>query len=115
MQVRAQVKNLSVSPRKIRLIVDRIRGKKVDDALAILRYMPSPHAKAVAKVVKSAVANAENTHQLIPDDLVIVQAFADMGMGGRAVRRWRPRSRGMAHPYKRYYSHVTVVVEEMES
>ncbi len=111
MEVRAIAKDTGVSPRKVRLLVDMVRGKKVDEALAILKFMPTPTAQVVAKVVKSAVANAENNFQVSPSDLKIVKVFADEA---RTLKRHRPRARGRSSPILKRSSHITVIVAEQE-
>ena len=112
MEVKAVVKNTGVSPRKVRLLVDMVRGKKVDEALAMLRFVPTLTARIVAKVIKSAAANAENNFQLDSSELKIVQAFAD---GAQSLRRYRPRSRGRASHILKRSSHITIVVTELEA
>jgi large subunit ribosomal protein L22 len=112
MQVKAIQKDTGIPPRKVRLLVDMVRGKKVEDALNILKFTPTPHARAVAKVVKSAAANAENNFQMTPEDLRIVTIFAD---GARSLRRFRPRARGRVGRIVKRSSHITVVVEETEA
>jgi large subunit ribosomal protein L22 len=107
MEVRAVSKNTGISPRKVRPLVDLVRGKKVDEALALLKFAPTPTARVVAKVVKSAVANAENNFQLSPSDLKIVTIFADEA---RTLKRYRPRARGRASPILKRSSHITVIV-----
>ncbi len=91
MEVRAVAKDTGISPRKVRLLVDMVRGKKVDEALTMLRFAPTPTARVVAKVVKSAAANAENNFQMSPLDLKIVTIFADEA---QTLKRFRPRARG---------------------
>ena len=71
MKVKAVANDVGISPQKVRLVLNLIRGKRVDEALAVLRFMPTPTAKAVAKVIKSAVANAENNFQMSPTELRI--------------------------------------------
>ena len=112
MEVRAVAKNTGVSPRKVRLLVDMVRGKKVDEALTMLKFVPSPTARVVAKVIKSAAANAENGYQMCPSDLKIVSIFADEA---RTLKRHRPRSRGRVSPILKRSSHITVIVAERES
>ncbi len=109
MQVKASAKNIGYSFQKVKLIADTVRGKSVEDAVAILKFLPSPAARAVAKVVKSAAANAENNYQLVPGNLRIVSCTADMG---RTLKRFRARARGRANEVLRRSSHITVVVEE---
>ena len=112
MEVRAIAKDTGVSPRKVRLLVDMVRGKQVDEALAMLRFVSSPTARVVAKTIKSAAANAENGFQLSPSDLKIVRIFADES---RTLKRFRPRSRGRVSPILKRSSHITVIVAEQES
>ena len=111
MEVKAVAKGIGISARKVRLVVDLIRGKKLDKALVILKFTPTPTAKVVAKVVKSAAANAENNFQLSPSDLRVVKIFADEA---RTLKRFRPRSRGQASPILKRYSHITVIVAGQE-
>lgn len=109
MNVRAVARNVPGSARKIRLITGRLPGLTVDEALALLRYAPSPHARVVSKVVLSAAANAENNFNLDVDDLVVARAFTDEA---RTQRRFKPRSRGRVSPILKRSSHVTVVLDE---
>lgn len=111
METRASARNVKGSARKARLILDRLPGLSVDQALALLRYVPSPHARDVSKVVLSAAANAENNAGLDVDDLYIKRAFADEGV---TVKRYKARSRGRASPRLRRHSHITVVLDERE-
>ena len=111
MEVRAIAKNTGLPASKIRPLVDMVRGKKVDEALTLLQFTPTPKAKVVHKLVKSAVANAENNFQMDPADLKIVRIFAD---DARSMRRYRPRSRGRVSPIRKRSSHITVVVAEQE-
>ncbi len=111
MEVRAVAKDTGISPRKVRLLVDMVRGKKVDEALTILRFAPTPTARVVAKAVKSAAANAENNFQMSPSDLKIVTVFAD---GARNLKRFRPRARGRVNHILKLSSHITVIVGEVE-
>ena len=112
MEVKAVAKDTGISPRKVRLLVDMVRGKKVDEALTMLKFTPSPTAAVVAKVIKSAAANAENVFQLSPSDLKIVRIFADEAP---TLKRFRPRSRGRVSPILKRSSHITVIVDEQES
>jgi len=109
MKVRAVAKDVGVSPRKVRLVIDRVRGKKVGEALTMLSFLTTPSAKAVAKVIKSASANAENNLQMSPADLKIAAIFADEA---RTLKRFRPKSRGRISPILKRASHITVLVEE---
>ncbi|KAA0227704.1 MAG: 50S ribosomal protein L22 [Dehalococcoidia bacterium] len=111
MEVRATAKNIGASPRKMRLILGRLPGLSVDQSLALLRYLPSPHARSVSKVVLSAAANAENNFDMNANDLVVKRAFADEG---RTLKRFRPRSRGRVSPILKRSSHITVILDERE-
>ena len=111
MEVRAVAKNTGISPRKIRLLIDMVRGRKVDEALTILRFAPTPTARVVAKVVKSAAASAETNFQMSTTDLKIVSIFADQA---QTLKRFRPRARGRASPILKHSSHITVIVAEEE-
>jgi large subunit ribosomal protein L22 len=111
MEVRAVSKDTGISPRKVRPLVDMVRGKKVDEALTLLKFTPTPTARVVAKVVKSAAANAENNFQMEPADLRIVNIFTGEG---RTLKRFRARARGRASRILKRSSHITVVVAEEE-
>ncbi|MDO8567221.1 MAG: 50S ribosomal protein L22 [Dehalococcoidales bacterium] len=111
MEVIAIARDTGISARKIRLIVDMVRGKRVDEALSLLKFTHHPSANVVAKVVKSAAANAENNFQMAPANLKIVKISAD---AARMMKRHRARSRGQASPILKRSSHVTVVVAEQE-
>lgn len=111
MEVRAVAKNISASPRKVKLIVDAVRGKPVQEALVSLQFIPSPAAGEVAKAVKAAAANAENNFHMDPDGLHIVSISADAGI---KLKRMMPMSRGRAGRVMKRHCHVTVVVDERE-
>jgi len=101
-----------MSPQKVRLVLDTIRGKRVSEALAILRFLPHKATGPVSKVVRSASANAENNFNLDVDELVVLRAYADEA---RTLKRYRPRARGRANQILKRSSHVTVVVSEREA
>lgn len=109
MEVRATTKNLGVSARKVRLILERLPGLSVDQSLALLRYLQSPHARSVSKTVLSAASNAENNFDMDVDDLVIKRAYADEG---RTMRRFKARSRGRASPILKRSAHITIILDE---
>jgi len=111
MEVRATARYVRTSPRKLRPIAGVVRGKKVEEALTILRFLPSPSARTVARVVKSAAANAENNFEMTPSDLRIVKIYID---GGRSMKRYRAGPRGRVKPILKRSSHITVVVKEEE-
>ncbi|MBI4494602.1 MAG: 50S ribosomal protein L22 [Chloroflexi bacterium] len=110
-EVRAIEKHIRMSPHKVRLVLDTIRGKRVKDALAILQFLPHRAAGPVAKAVQSAAANAENNFNLDPDDLIVVRAMADEG---RTLKRFRPRARGRVNQILKRSSQITVAVREKE-
>lgn len=109
MEVRAIARNTGLSAIKVRPLVDLVRGKRVDEALTLLRFTPTPKAKYLAKLVRSAVANAENNYQMDPADLKIVKIYVDEAT---SLRRYRPRSRGRVSPIRKRSSHITVIVDE---
>jgi large subunit ribosomal protein L22 len=111
MKVKSVAKEVGISPQKVRLVINMVRGRKVDEALNILRFLPTPTAKAVAKVIKSAVANAENNFQMSPAELRITDIFADQG---HTLKRFRPQSRGRVSPILKRSSNITVFVTEEE-
>jgi large subunit ribosomal protein L22 len=105
-------RNVRISARKARLVMDLIKGQYVDEAELRLKYANKRAAAYIYKVLKSAVANATTTGSVgNPDNLYVADARADKASRGRN-RRWRPVSRGSAHPYIRYTSHLTVTVRE---
>ena len=109
METRAITKFIRVSPRKVRLVVDQIRGKGVEEALNILKFIPKRSAGIVAKTVRTAVANAENTQSVDVDRLFVKQAKVDeAGMW----KRFMPRAQGRATRVRKRLSHVTIVVDE---
>ena len=112
MRVSATAKYLRGSTRKTRLVTQAIKGKKVEDATAILRFMPQKAAGEVARVLKSATANAENNHNLSAEDLVIVDAVANEGP---TIKRFQPRAQGRAFPIHKPMTHITIVVSDQEA
>ncbi len=111
MEVKSVAKNTGVPARKMRLLVDMVRGKKVDEALTILRFAPSPNARIVAKVIKSAAADAESNFQTLSSDLNIVGIFADEAP---TMKRFRAGARRRVKPILKRSSHITVIVGEQE-
>jgi large subunit ribosomal protein L22 len=108
-EVRAVAKNVRGSPRKAGLVADVVRGKSVNEALAVLRFLPQRAARDLFKVVQSAAANAETNFNLDPNELYIVRVTADKG---RTLKRFRPKARGRVGPILKRSSHLTVVVAE---
>jgi large subunit ribosomal protein L22 len=111
MRVCSKTKNIGIPPRKVRLAIDMVRGKKIDAALETLKFVPTPAAKAVSKVIKTAAADAENNYEMVPSDLRIVEIYADEG---KTLKRYRPQSRGRISPVLRRTSHIVVYVSEEE-
>ena len=112
-QAKAIARQVRMSPRKVRLVVDQIRGKSVNEAYAILQFSKKAAADPVGKTLRSAVANAQNRAQdsgdvLDVDELRITTAFVD---GGPTQRRWRAAAMGRAAPLRKRTSHITVVVD----
>jgi len=112
MRVSATAKYLRHSTRKARLVTQVIVGKHVPEAAALLRFMPQGAARDVAKVLHSAAANAENNHDLSPDDLYVVEAIASEGP---TMKRFKERAQGRAFPIHKPMTHITVVVESREA
>jgi len=111
-RVSATAKYLRASTRKTSLITRVIVGKPVEDAAAVLRFMPQKAARDVAAVLKSATANAENNHNLSAEDLIVVEARAEEGP---TIKRWNPRAQGRAFPIHKPMTHITVVVQDREA
>lgn len=111
MEVKAVAKYVGISPRKLGLVAGLVRGRKVDEALAMLKFTPTPGARAVAKVIKSAAANAENNFQMPASELKVVKLFISQGA---TIKRARPQARGRVNPILRHSSHITVIVNTEE-
>ena len=109
METRAVAKYIRITPRKVRIVLDLIRGKNVAEAFAILKFTPKAGAGVVEKVLRSAVANAENNFDMDADKLFVKTAYADQGP---TLKRIHPRSRGQAFKILKRTSHVTIVVDE---
>ena len=108
-EVKATAKYIRIAPRKVRIVMNLVRGKSVADALAILKFTPKVGADAVEKVLRSAIANAENNFDMDVDRLFISSAFVDQGP---TLKRIHPRSRGQAFKILKHTSHITVAVNE---
>lgn len=111
MEAKATAKYVRVSPRKARMVIDLIRGKDVVAARDILRFSERAVAEVVEKVLNSAVANAENNHNMSTKNLVVKAAFADEGP---TLKRIRPRAKGSASRIRKRTSHITVIVAPRE-
>ena len=110
-EVKATAKYLRIAPRKARMVVDMIRNKSVAQALEILQFSNRAAAVDVAKVVRSAAANAENNNGLRAENLVVAAAFVDEGP---TLKRFRPRAKGAASRIRKRTSHITIIVATRE-
>ena len=106
-EVRAIARYVRMSPYKVRRVLDQIRGRTYREALIILEFMPYKACEPILKVLRSAVANAENNEGFEPETLVISQAYAD---GGPSLRRYRPRAQGRAYQIRKPTCHITIMV-----
>lgn len=111
MQARAVARYVRIAPRKARQVLDEIRGRRVDEAAAILRHTPRAAAAVLLKVLNSAVANAENNHEMNRNALIVSKAFVDQGA---TMKRIRPRAQGRAALIRKKTSHITIIVGEKE-
>jgi len=109
MESKAIVRDIRITPRKARLVVDVIRGKRAGDALNILKFMPQHASKVVEKLLKSAIANAEHKNIADVDRLKITKAFVDQGP---VLKRVMPRAMGRANIIRKRSSHITLVLGE---
>ena len=107
--VKAVNKNVRSSPRKLALVCNFIKGKKVDVAIRDLEFTRKRIAKDVSKTVKSAVSNAENNNQYDIDNLFVKEAYVGKSL---VMKRYRPRAKGRASPIKKPFSRITIVLEE---
>ncbi len=117
MEARAIARHIRMSPRKVRLVVDQIRGRSVNEAYAILQFSKKAASDPVGKTLRSAVANAQDRAQddgevIDVDEMVVSRAFVDEGA---TLRRWRARAMGRAAPIRKRTSHITVVVDKRGS
>lgn len=111
MQYRAIHRYADMSPRKVRPVADLIRGRMADEALELLRFLPSKSARLVEQVLKSALGNAEDRGARDIEDLIVSESRVD---GGPMMKRIQPRARGTAYPIKRRYSHIHVILWDGE-
>ncbi len=109
METRAVAKYVRISPRKVRLVMDQIRGKRVEEAINVLGFSPQKGAFLVKKLIHSAVANAEGNTNVDVDTLYIKRIFADEGP---TLKRFRPRAMGRATRIRKRTSHLTVILDE---
>lgn len=109
MEAKAVAKYVRISPRKVKPVTDLVRGKHVNEALAILKFTPNKGAKALEKVLKSAIANAENNFDMSTENLYVSEVYANQGP---TMKRWRAGSMGRASSILKRSSHIGVVVKE---
>ena len=110
MEIRAAARFVRISPRKVRLVMDDVRGKKVEEALNMLAFAPQKGARILKKLLDSAVANAEQNADVDVDNLFIKRIYADEGP---TLKRFRPRAQGRATRIRKRSSHLTVVLDEI--
>jgi len=111
MEAKAKLKNLRIAPRKVRMVVDLIRGKKAKEALAILNFTAKKATSPLIKLVNSAIANAKNNFHIEADNLYISEITVDEGP---KYKRWMPRARGQATPIQKKTSHINLVLKEIQ-
>jgi large subunit ribosomal protein L22 len=109
--VRAVAKWVRLSPQKARVVLKHIRGRSVPEARTVLAFTPRHAAREIERVLRSAVANAEENHGLVGDELVVSEAYADEGP---VLKRWKPRARGRVGRIRKPTCHITVVLTELE-
>ena len=111
MEARAKLSHARISARKVKIVIDLIRGKDVNEALAILRFTPKAASPMVEKLVKSAIANAENNHNMDVSKLYVAEIFANQGA---TMKRIRAATQGRANRIRKRTSHIEVVLKERE-
>lgn len=111
MEARAQARHVRVAPRKVRMVMDLIRGKDLNEALTILRFTPRSSSKVVEKVLLSAAANAQNNYDMDEDSLYVSNCYVNEGP---TLKRFRPRAMGRAGMIRKRTSHITIILKEKE-
>ena len=111
MEARAYLRNARIAPRKVQIVLDLIRNKPAKQALAILKYTPKAACEPVEKLLKSAIANAENNHTMDANSLYVAECFVGQGP---TMKRVRPRAQGRAYRVLKRTSNITIVVKEQE-
>ena len=109
MEVQALTKYTRMSPKKVRDVTRAIQGRAAAEALEILRFIPRKSARLIHKTLTSAVANAENNHNLSADNLIVKRALVEEGP---VLKRFRPVARGSAHPIRKRTSHIRIVLTD---
>ena len=111
-QASATLKYSRISARKVKIVADLIRGKDVDEALAIMKFTPKASSEVLEKLLKSAIANAENNHDMKHENLYVAEIFANQGP---TLKRIRPAAKGSAVRIRKRTSHITIVLKEKEA
>ncbi|HOC08565.1 MAG: 50S ribosomal protein L22 [Clostridiales bacterium] len=111
MEAKAHARYIRISPRKVEVVLDQVRGKSIDEALAILRYMPQKGARITEKLIQSAAANAENNHDMVRDNLYVAQIYANQGP---TMKRYKARAQGRANLIRKRSTHISVVLREKQ-
>ena len=110
-EARATLKFARISARKVKIVADLVRGKDVDEALAIMKFTPKASSEVLEKLLKSAIANAENNHEMKHENLYVAEIFANQGP---TLKRIRPAAKGSAVRIRKRTSHITIVLKEKE-
>ena len=111
-EARATLKFARISSRKVKIVADLIRGKDVDEALAIVKFTPKASSEVIEKLLKSAIANAENNHEMKHENLYVAEIYANQGP---TLKRIRPAAKGSAVRIRKRTSHITIVLKEKEA
>ena len=111
MEARAYLRNVRISPRKVKIVLDLIRNKPVDYAMAVIKHTPKAACEDLEKLLKSAVSNAENNHDMDKEKLYVAECFANKGP---TMKRVQPRAQGRAYRIDKKTSHITLVLKEKE-
>jgi len=111
-EARATLKFARISSRKVKIVADLIRGKDIDEALAIMKFTPKASSEVLEKLLKSAIANAENNHDMKHENLYVAEIFANQGP---TLKRIRPAAKGSAVRIRKRTSHITIVLKEKEA
>ena len=109
LEAKATLKYARISARKVKIVADLIRGKNVDEALAIVKFTPKASSEVIEKLLKSAIANAENNNGMSVENLYVEECYANKGP---TMKRIRPRAQGRAYRIEKRMSHITIVLNE---
>ena len=111
LEAKATLRYARISSRKVKIVADLIRGKKVDEALAIVKFTPKASSEIIEKLLKSAIANAENNHGMNRGNLIVSEIYANQGP---TLKRIRPAAKGSAVRTRKRTSHITIVLKERQ-